>query len=118
MGACQFLIGCEDTSGDSVRVNYNTIRKKKREQKTREKSRIKQRENEVKKTKCLKCRTYGPGFVFVKYLAYIYQYGIEVHGINVVIFQSIYSLEKNKTAEKTFVDALYLWKESINTAES
>lgn len=28
------------------------------------------------------------------------------------------SLGKNKTAEKTLVDALYLWKETIDTAEA
>lgn len=89
MGACQFLIGCEDTIGGSVRVNYSTTGGKKREQKLREKSRIKQRENEIKKTKCLKCRTYCPGFIFVKHWTHIYHYGIEVHGINVILFQSM-----------------------------
>lgn len=58
------------------------------------------------------------GNFFIKYWTYIHQYGIEVHGINVILFQSMCSLGKNKTAEKTLVDALYLWKETIDTAES
>lgn len=43
------------------------MEKEKREQKIREKSRIKQKENEIKKAKCLKCGTYCPGWFFVKY---------------------------------------------------
>lgn len=83
------------------RVYYSIIGKK-REQEIKEHSRIKQRENEIKKAKCLKCRTYCPGFgafggffgffVFfvlfflIKHWTYIYQNGIEVHGINVILF--------------------------------
>lgn len=33
MGACQFLIGCEDTTGGSGRVNYSTAGEQKENKK-------------------------------------------------------------------------------------
>lgn len=62
MGACQFLIGCEDTAGGSVRVNYSTTGEQKENKKEEKRGELNR--GKMKSRKLFEMQNLLPRFFF------------------------------------------------------